>query len=113
MHTVRFSAPEEFVRELTRDQAQVARHLVRVTYLTTPSKTLPIVYVSLVATAVVAGDLYRLDYYCGELWNLPEPDAPTRAKAGRIKDQLELDLTAAGFEVRSGELLTDIGGDAP
>jgi len=100
---VLFNSPEEFLEELSKDKDEVYRKIVRITYLSRPSKASPnISHLSVVATARVAGEIYRLERYCGDIWRIEEQDKPVRDKAVAALTQLEEGCTKLGLEVRAG-----------
>src|SRR5881628_1875752 len=95
MAVVKFNTPGEFLAELKQDCQQIDRGIVRVTNLYRGSTVSPSLHhLSVVATARVGRDLVRLDYYCGDLWQIGEQDSP--------HDQ----------HVRSGSAGRGVGGDA-
>lgn len=105
MITVQFSAPSEYIDELTKDANLVYRHIVRVTNLLTAALSPNIKRVSVVATAEVKGDIYRLDHYCGDLWGINNnTDQATIAAAKQVQAQLSEALTPLGLEIRAGLL---------
>lgn len=104
MAVVRFNRPEEFIEELRKDRELVPRRVVYLTLLVQPAKVIPIRYLSVVGTAEVGFDVYRLERYCGDLWDFPQPDGATKAAADQVMQLLQQELTAIGFCIRSGVL---------
>ena len=71
MPTVKFNDPEDFLAELAKDKEKVDRGIVRLVYSFTPTKVSPnIQHLSVVATALVGTQVYRLETYCGDLWRI-------------------------------------------
>ena len=106
MPIVQFNNVEEFLTELTTDLAQLDRRLVRVTNLYQQSTQTPIIqYVSVVATARVAGDILRLDVHCSELWNVDtQHNAPVLKKVEAVQQRIRASCVQLGMEVRAGLL---------
>jgi hypothetical protein len=55
-----------------------------------------------VATARVAGETYRLECYCGDIWRIGKQDKPVQKKAEAVYDQLQEGCAKLGLEVRAG-----------
>ena len=105
MSVVNFSHPEDFLEELEKDKDQVDRGIVRLVYSFTPSKlSSNISHLSVLATALVAGQVYRLEHYCGDLWRIESQDKPVHDKGTRIKRLIEERCAALGLEVRGGAI---------
>ena len=105
MSVVNFSHPEDFLEELEKDKDKVDRGIVRLVYSFTPSKLSPnIQHLSVVATALVAGQVYRLEHYCGDLWHIESQDNPIHEKGKRIKRLIEERCAALGLEVQGGAI---------
>ena len=103
MATVKFSVPEEFLEELGKEL--VDRGLVRITHLSRPTKISPnIHHLSIVATAKVAGDILRLERYCGDIWNIGSQDVKVKDEAEAIKRKILEGCAALHLEVRGGVL---------
>jgi len=100
---VRFDDPDAFIRELDRDRRLVDRRLVRMAFCRQPHREIAgIYYLSLVATARIGDDIYRLER-CVGLWS-PDPDAckEAAAKADALRAQLTETITALHLAVRDG-----------
>lgn len=105
MPTVKFSHPDDFLEELERDKEKVDRGIVRLVYSFTASKLSPnIQHLSVVATALVAGQVYRLEAYCGDLWRIEDQDQPVHDKGMSVKKQIEYGCARLGLEVRGGAI---------
>ena len=103
MPTVQFSDPEDFLAELEKDKEKVDRNLVRLVYQSTPSRMSPnIQHLSVLATALVAGQVYRLEAYCGDLWRIESQDQPVYDKGKKVKEQIASGCAKLGLEVRGG-----------
>jgi hypothetical protein len=100
---VKFNSAQEFLKELEKDKDKVERRIVRLVYQWTPSKLSPnIQHLSVVATARVEGEVYRLDRYCGDVWQIDGQDEPVKKKAEETSKVLGEGCAALGLEVRSG-----------
>ena len=105
MSIVNFSHPEDFLEELEKDKDLVDRRIVRLVYSFTPSKISPnIQHLSVVATALVPDQVYRLEYYCGDLWRIESQDQPVHDKGTRVKRLIEERCAHLGLEVRGGAI---------
>lgn len=105
MPTVRFSYPDDLLEELEKDKEKVDRGIVRLVYSFKPSKVSPnITHMSIVATAQVEGQVYRLEHYCGDLWHIEGQDQPVHDKGKKATEQLEEGCKALGLEVRGGSI---------
>jgi hypothetical protein len=99
---VRFNDVDEFLENLDKDRQHVERRVVRVTNLYRASKLTPsIQHLSVVATARVAGEIVRLEVYCGDLWHLGRDDAII-AKATTIQRTLADECARLDLDVRAG-----------
>ncbi len=102
---VKFNDPGEFVEELKKDVELVDRRLVRITGLYRQVMGPAVRDYSVVATARVGSDLYRLEKYIGQLWGLKaEDDKLVLRKGEEVKDQLDLACVELGLSVRAGLL---------
>jgi len=104
---VRFSKPEEFIAELEKEMlpgtCNIDRRIVRITYIRRPSKLSPnIQHISVVATARVVGEIYRLEHYSGDVWQIEEQDAPVYDKARSVYQYIEESCRRLGLEARAG-----------
>ena len=105
MPTVKFSDPEDFLEELQKDREKVDRHIVRLVYQVTPTKISPnIQHLSVLATALVADQVYRLEPYCGDLWRIERQDQPVYDKGRQVKEQIVVACAHLGLEVRGGAI---------
>ena len=105
MSVVNFSHPEDFLEELEKDKEKVDRGIVRLVYSFMPSKISPnIQHLRVVATALVAGQVYRLEHYCGDLWRIESQDKPVHDKGTRVKRLIEERCAALGLDVRGGAI---------
>lgn len=105
MPTVKFSYPDDFLDELAKDKEKVDRGIVRLVYSFKPSKLSPnITHLSVVATALVAGQVYRLEHYCGDLWRIESQDQAVHDKGISVKKQIEYGCSRLGLEVRGGSI---------
>jgi hypothetical protein len=103
--TVHFSVPDEFLEELAKDRNRVHRGIVRVAYRVTPSRASPAISsLSVVATAMVDGQVYRLEVSCGDLWHIGEVDRAVQEKAEKIRKRIEEECRQLGLEIRGGVL---------
>lgn len=101
---VKFTRVEEFLTELSRDQGKIARNILRLTNLYQPSKASPnLLHLWVVATCVVAGDIVRLDRFCGTIWRLHQDrDKEVYEQAAQVQRELEARCQELGLEVRAG-----------
>jgi hypothetical protein len=103
--TVHFSVPDDFLEELAKDRDRVHRGIVRVAYRVTPGRASPnISHLSVVATALVEGQVYRLEAPCGNLWHIGEEDRAVQEKAEKIRERIEEACRQLGLEIRGGVL---------
>ena len=102
MTTVEFASPSEFLAELRKDSRHVDRGIVRVAECRRASSVSSVLLVSIVGTAHVGADMYRVEYVCGVLCGLEVAD---RLVLGQMRSKLKslrnncIDL---GLDVRSG-----------
>jgi hypothetical protein len=102
---VLFNSPEAFLEELgkDKDEDEVHRRIVRLTYLSRPSKmSANISHLYVVATARVAGETYRLECYCGDIWRIEVQDKPVQEKVESVCNQVMEGCAKLGLEVRAG-----------
>lgn len=105
MPTVKFSYADDFLDELEKDKDKVDRGIVRLVYSSTPSKLSPnITHLSVVATALVEGQVYRLECYCGDLWRIEGQDEVVHQKGKEVKKAIEDGCARLGLEVRGGSI---------
>jgi hypothetical protein len=99
---VRFTDVNEFLENLDKDRQHVERRIVRVTNLYQPSRLTPSTqHLSVVATARIAGEIVRLEVYCGDLWHLGRDDAVI-AKATAVQQTLVDACARLDLDVRPG-----------
>ncbi len=100
---VKFNSAQEFLKELEKDKDKVERRIVRLVYVWVPSRlSSNIQHLSVVATARVEGLVYRLDRYCGDVWQIDGQDEPVKKKAEETSKLLSDGCAALGLEVRNG-----------
>lgn len=105
MAQVKFSYLDDFLDELEKDKDKVDRGIVRLVYSFTPTKISPnIQHLSVVATARVAGQVYHLEVYCGDLWRIEGQDQAVRDKGKKVKKEIEEGCARLGLEVRGGSI---------
>lgn len=104
MPTVKFSDPEDFLEELAKDKEKVDRGIVRLVYSFNPSTHGITTHLSVVATALVGTQLYRLETYCGDLWRIESPDQPVHEKGSAVKEAIAAGCAKLGLEVRGGAI---------
>ena len=104
MPTVKFNDPEDFLAELTKDKEKVDRGIVRLVYSFNPSTHGITTHLSVVATALVGTQLYRLEAYCGDLWHIEKMDQVTYDQGKQIKGMIEKRCATLGLEVRGGAI---------
>lgn len=114
---VRFTEPDEFVDELAREPAAVARKIVRVTQKARPTQ-LGLTQVTVCASAKVLNtaflvvdqanyDLVKLERYVGDLWGQRGADDEVRERAQALVADVTRRAVAAGFVVAAGEYVED------
>jgi hypothetical protein len=102
---VQFHDVGEFLTELEKDREHVDRAIVRVTCLHTSHAELPIIYVSVVATANISGYVIRLDKRAGNYMHHAQTDREeVRQRADQIAGALQNKLESLGLEIRTGIL---------
>lgn len=104
MATVEFTNPSEFLAELRKDSRHVDRGIVRVAECRRANAMSPVLLVSVVGTARVGSDIYRVECVCGALCGIEVNDRGVLAKM-RIQFK-KLKSSCAGMElgVRAGVL---------
>jgi dsDNA-specific endonuclease/ATPase MutS2 len=105
---LRFNDIEEFFEELKKDRDLIERGIVRVTSILRPSQSVPsIFHIVVAATARVAGEIVRLDIYCGDVFQGFDRDSEVlkaaNEKIGMIKER----CTSLELDVRAGVLSDD------
>jgi hypothetical protein len=102
---VQFHDVDEFLAELEKDREHVDRAIVRLTCLHTSHAELPILYVSVVATAHISGYVIRLDKHAGHYMQHAQTDRQeVHERADEIAGALQSKLESLGLEIRSGIL---------
>lgn len=99
---VQFNDMDEFLTELEQDKDQVDRSIVRVTCLHIQNKELPITYLSMVATAHIAGYVIRLDKPIGHYITKDTRAQEVHQRADELINHLQARLACFGLEVRRG-----------
>ncbi|HWP59481.1 MAG TPA: hypothetical protein VNL14_16435 [Candidatus Acidoferrales bacterium] len=105
---VRFNDPQEFLREIAQDKERIHRKIVRLTTLYTQSKTLPIMYVSVLATALIEGEtpardsIVRLEHFCGDIMGVGHTDEKTRERVSKAQGVIEGYCRDMDLDVRAG-----------
>lgn len=102
MTTVEFANPSEFLAELRKDSRHVKRGIVRVEECRRPSAMSPVLLVSVVGTARVGADTYRVECVCGSLCGIERNDRLVLAKVRKKLENLRNSCTSLGLDVRSG-----------
>jgi hypothetical protein len=105
---VRFNVVSEFVAELELDKDAVEEGILRVSRLYEHTQTVPLVYLYVIATAVVRGKLVYLRQFCGQMFTRHpgvehEPTVQERT-AERIQETLSQEAVRLGFTIRAGVL---------
>ncbi len=104
MAIVEFDSPDEFLAELQKDRQHVDRAIVRISQWRRAIAMSPILCLSVVATARVGPDVYRLDIFCGALCGIPESDQRALDQQAEVVAGLKLGCTNLGLDVRAGEI---------
>jgi hypothetical protein len=103
MATITFNLPAEFLVELEQGQQLVRRGIVRIPRLYRTSSFSPVIrHLSVVATALIGGDVVRCESDCGDLWQMADHDTATLTKAGQVCRALEDGCARLGLQVRAG-----------
>ena len=104
MATVEFESISEFVAELQKDRRHVDRKVVRVASQRRGSVMSSAVAVSIVGTARVGSDIYRVEWLCGALSGIAAADRQVLVQLRKQLNDLRDGCTGLGFDVRSGVL---------
>ncbi len=104
MTTVEFANPSEFLAELRKDSRHVDRGIVRVTECRRASAMSPVLLVSIVGTARVGADMYRVERVCGVLCGIERNDRRALAKMHKQREILRNSCADLGLDVRLGAL---------
>lgn len=102
MITVKFNEPDEFIDEIRREKDSLEGRILRITNQYRQSKSLPLHYVSVIATALARGQIIRMEKYVGETAGMGEEDKKTVNRAGSVQDDLKTAAAEMGLEVRAG-----------
>ena len=98
--TIAFNDPDEFLEELARDRETVDRKILRVTVRRRYAS--PFVTVSVVATALVGGQVVRLEQRIGQAFAAAENVTEVATKTQAALDKLTEAGKALSLEVRAG-----------
>jgi hypothetical protein len=104
MATVEFETPEQFLAELSKDRRFVDRKIVRVASQRRGSFMSSAVAVTVVGTARVGSDLYRVECVCGGLCGVEASDRLVITQVRKQLKNLRAGCTGLGLDVRSGVL---------
>ena len=104
MITVEFANPGEFLAELRKDKRHVDRGIVRVAEWSRASTVSSVRLVSVVGTARVGADMYRVECVCGVLCGIDINDRRALAKMRRQLMRLSGSCASLGLDVRSGTM---------
>ncbi len=107
MTTVEFANSSEFLAELRKDSRHVERNIVRVTECRRASAVSHILFVSVVGTACVGADIYRIECICGALCGIEVNDRRVLAKMRKQLRSLRNSCASLGLNVRSGTFEDD------
>ena len=108
MTTVEFANSSEFLAELRKDSRHVERNIVRVTECRRASAVSHILFVSVVGTACVGADIYRIECICGALCGIEVNDRLVLARMHKQLKNLRSSCVSLGLEVRSGAVQESI-----
>ena len=101
---LRFTQPDEFLKELELDRQLIQDRIVRVTNMLTPGVG-GLTDVFLACTCIVRGHIVEMSCRTGELMGHPELDEPQRVNADRTKAAMVEKLHQLGLEVRMGHFV--------
>lgn len=104
MATVEFDTPEKFLAELAKDSRHVDRKIVRVMRRRQASVMSLAVAMSVIGTARVGADIYRVECVCGALCGIPAADRQVLVQVRAQLKNLRDGCTELGLDVRSGVL---------
>ena len=102
MTTVKFACLNEFLAELQKDSRHVDRRIVRVAECRRASAIRPVLLISVVATARVGADIYRVECVCGSLCGIEINDRRVLANMHKQLKKLRNSCAGLGLDVRSG-----------
>lgn len=102
MITVEFATSSDFFAELRKDSRQVDRGIVRVAECQRASAISPVMLVSIVGTACVGAEVYRVEYVCGVLCGIEVNDRRVFAKIRKQLMRFRGSCASLGLDVRSG-----------
>ena len=101
MTIVKFANPSEFLAELRKDRRYVDRAIVRVAECRRASAISPVLLVSVVATARVGADIYRVECICGALCGIEVNDRRVLVKMHKQVKNLRNSCAGLRIDVRS------------
>jgi len=104
MATVEFDSPNEFLAELSKDSQHLDRRIVRVAQRRQASVMTTALLVSVVGTARVGADIYRVECVCGGLCGIQESDHRVIEQTDNQLQSLRESCAGLGFDVRPGVL---------
>lgn len=104
MITVEFANHSEFLAELRKDKRYVDKGIVRVAECRRVSAISPVLLVSIVGTARVGTDIYRVECICGSLCGIEVNDRRVLAKLRKQREILRNSCADLGLDVRLGVL---------
>ena len=102
MTTVEFASPSDFLAELRKDSRQVDRGIVRVAECRRTSAISSVLLVSVVGTARVGADIYRVESICGVLCWIGENDRLVLARMHKQLKNLRSSCASLSLDVRPG-----------
>ena len=104
MIIIEFATPSEFLAELRKDSRQVERGIVRVAECRRASAISPVLLVSVVGTAHVGADMYRVECVCGSLCEIKGNDRRDFAAMRKQHKKLRTGCAGLGLDVWSGTI---------
>lgn len=104
MATVEFDNLSEFLAELSKDSQYVDRKIVRVMRRRRASVMSSAVAMSVIGTARVGSDIYRVECVCGALCGIQAADRQVLVQVREQLKNLRNGCTGLGLDVRSGVL---------
>ena len=106
MATTKFNVVEEFCAEIENDAPEIDRGIVRITDMSRGSTVSPnIRHIFAMATYSVAGQVVRLECYCGDVWGInQETDKKVYEKAEKIRQTVAMTCENLGLQRRAGIL---------
>lgn len=98
----RLSNVDEFLSELSRDAEQVERRIVRLACRNRSECGGAYTRVTVLASAIVAGRVLRLERECGSYMFADRDGVPILAAAGEAMDRVQGEAARLGLDVRGG-----------